>query len=89
MMDTLTPERLYLYHRELVKKCEALETRVQVLEHFVMMKFPEYFAGEARTVTDPDLAPVVIDARTLNAEFISPAEATGERERANNEHTKQ
>jgi hypothetical protein len=66
-----------------VKEVAALRTRVDVLSHFITMKFPEFFAGEAQTVVDPDLKPVQIIPHTLKPDFVSPAEASGERERAN------
>jgi len=42
---------------------DALNTRVQVLEHFIKERFPEYFAGEAGTVADPDLRPIELDLK--------------------------
>ncbi len=43
-----------------VKTREALQTRVDVLEHFIKMQFPEHFAGEANTIADPELKPIEI-----------------------------
>lgn len=57
---SMTPERVYLYHRELEKLVQAQETRLQVLEHFIKQQFPEYFAGEVGTVVDDDINPIAI-----------------------------
>lgn len=56
----MTPERVYLLLREEVLLREALQTRVDVLEHFIKRQFPEYFAGEAETEVDPSLKPIPI-----------------------------
>lgn len=52
---SISIERVYLELRDEVQLREALETRVQVLEHFIKDQFPGYFAGEVVTVVDPDL----------------------------------
>lgn len=57
---SMTPERVYLHLRDEVQTREALQTRVDVLEHFIKMQFPEFFAGEVGTVVDPDLKPIPI-----------------------------
>lgn len=51
----ITPERVYLLLREAEKKIETQDVRIQVLEHFIRERFPEYFAGEAGTTIDPEL----------------------------------
>ena len=57
---TMTPEGLYLRLRDEIKAREYLQTRVDVLENFIKMQFPEYFAGEAETIADPALKPIPI-----------------------------
>lgn len=49
-----------MYLREAEKTIERLTTRVDVLEHFIKMQFPEYFAGEVGTVVDLELNPIPI-----------------------------
>lgn len=49
-----------MYLRDETQRREALQTRVDVLEHFIKMQFPEYFAGEAETVVDLGLNPIPI-----------------------------
>lgn len=57
---TISPEALYLRLYDEMKKREFLETRVDVLEHFIKLQFPEHFAGEAGTIADPELKPIPI-----------------------------
>jgi len=68
MSDPLiTPERVYLHHRDLLKRHnelsarhDELAARFGILEHFIKEQFPEHFAGEVGTVADPELKPQVI-----------------------------
>lgn len=57
---SLTPETLYLHLYHEIKAREILQTRVDVLEHFIKQRYPEYFAGEAETVADPELNAIPI-----------------------------
>lgn len=59
-MPDLSIDRVYLMVRDLEKSRDALNTRVEVLEHFIRERFPEYFAGEVGTVVDLELNPVQI-----------------------------
>lgn len=68
----LSPENLYLRLRDEIRAREYLQTRVDVLEHFIKMQYPEYFAGEAETEVDPDLNPIPIS-------FTKPQEVFNER----------
>lgn len=52
--------RIYLALTDLQKEKDALNTRVEVLEHFIRERFPEYFAGEVGTEIDPDIKPIEI-----------------------------
>jgi len=54
-------ETLYLRLRDETKAREYLQTRVDVLEHFIKQQFPEYFAGEVGTVVDPELKPIELN----------------------------
>ncbi len=60
MSTGMTPEGVYLRLRDEVIARERLQTRVDVLEHFIKEQYPGYFAGEAETVADPELKPIPI-----------------------------
>ncbi|MDE2019760.1 MAG: hypothetical protein KGJ13_05450 [Patescibacteria group bacterium] len=46
-----------------------MATRVDVIDHFIKDRFPEFFAGEAGTINDPDLKPMAIDFKAKPQEF--------------------
>jgi len=71
-MSELTNENLYLRLRDEIRAREYLQTRVDVLEHFIKMQYPEFFAGEVGTVVDPELNPIPIS-------FGKPQEQFNER----------
>jgi len=52
--------RLLIRFHDRSKEIEFLTTRVDVLEHFIRMQYPEYFAGEVGTKVDPELHPIPI-----------------------------
>jgi hypothetical protein len=54
-------ELLYLRLHDEIKAREALQVRVDALEHFIREKFPGDFAGEVGTIADPDLNPVLLN----------------------------
>lgn len=63
----ITAERVFLHHRDLLKQHEALQTahddlaaRFSIMEFFIKEQFPNFFAGEAKTVADPELNPINI-----------------------------
>lgn len=53
-------ERLLLLLTDLRRDFNALQTRHDAMEYFIKKEFPEYFAGEADTVVDPELKPIPI-----------------------------
>lgn len=54
-------ETLYLLLRDQKRELDFLRTRVDVLEHFIKERYPQYFAGEVGTIADPELKPIVIN----------------------------
>lgn len=63
----ITPERVYLHHRDLLKRFnnlseehDLLKSRFAIMEHFIKERFPEFFAGEVGTIADPTLNPIEI-----------------------------
>lgn len=71
-----TPETNYLLIHEQQQKIIALETRLEVMEFFIKKQFPEFYAGEADTVVDPEFNDVVIDTAAPLAEEL-PQPNTG------------
>lgn len=67
----MTLERLYLLLHDLRQDFEALKTRHDAMEGFIKDQYPQYFAGDAGTVADPDLSPVNLE--TNNVERADPA----------------
>lgn len=59
-MSSISAEQVYIRLYDEIKQREFLQTRVDVLEHFIQMKFPEHFAGEVGTVADPELNAIPI-----------------------------
>jgi len=75
---TITAETLYLRLFDEMKKREFLETRIDVLEHFIKMKYPNEFAGDADTITDPEL-------KAINIVYGEPQESYLQEKRLNGE----
>lgn len=74
-MATLTAERVYLYLHEEIKARQALQTRVDVLEHFIRMQFSGHFAGE----TTPESVGVDDTLKPIPIVFGEPQERLNER----------
>lgn len=78
----ISNERLLLLITDERRARETLQTRVDVLEHFIKREFPEYFAGEAETIVDPTLNPIPI---TFTAPQESDPTQWKERDNAGND----
>lgn len=53
-------EVLYLRYLDLQRSHEFLTERVNQLEKFIKDQYPQFFAGEAETVVDPELNAVTL-----------------------------
>jgi hypothetical protein len=62
-MDAATEDQIYrliVRQQELTNQLNELQTKFAAIEHFVKDQFPGFFAGDAGTITDPELHPVPI-----------------------------